>query len=173
MKSTFHFLLLTFVVIALLLFHNASPAQAQSGIELENVGATVAFGEQIIFVATIKSSIPLQSVFISIFDESQGVRQTQPLSVQPTGQTEFRLDARQTTLRPFSTVKWNYQFTFSDGTSTNSEVYSVRYADDRFAWQTLESGTLRVNWYGGDASFGQAVMDTLQSGLSSVSRWWP
>ena len=35
----------------------ASPVQAQSGIELEDVGASVQFGEQVTFVATIKSSI--------------------------------------------------------------------------------------------------------------------
>lgn len=170
MKSTFHFLFFISFVFALLTSYNVHPAQAQSGIELENVEATVNFGEQIMFVATIKSLIPLQSVSISIFDESQGVRQTQPVAVQSDGRTEFRLDTRQMSLRPFSMVKWNYQFTFTDGTSTNSEVYSVRYADDRFDWQTLEQGTLRVSWYSGDTNFGQAAMNTMQEGLASVSR---
>jgi hypothetical protein len=156
-------------VIALSALFNASAAQAQSAIELADVGATVTFGEQITFVATVKASIPIQSISISIFDESQGIRKTEPLNVQPDGQTEFRLDVRQTTFRPFSTLKWNYQFVFSDGTSTNSEVYSVRYADDRFDWQTLESNSLRVSWYDGDASFGQSALDTIRSGLISVS----
>jgi hypothetical protein len=170
LKPTFHFLLFASFVIAFLAFGSAHPAQAQSGIELENVEAAVDFGEQITFVATIKASIPIQSVSISIFDESQGVRQTQPVTLQGDGRTEFRLDTKQMSLRPFSMVKWNYQVTFTDGTSTNSEVYSVRYADDRFDWQTLESGTLRVSWYNGDASFGQAALDTVQAGLASVSR---
>jgi len=169
-KSTFHFSLFTALVIVLLTLLNAHPVQAQSGIELENIEATVEFGEQITFIATIKASIPLQSVSISIFDESQGVRQTQPVTVQSDGRTEFRLDTKQMSLRPFSLVKWNYQFTFTDGTSTNSEVYSARYADDRFDWQTLESGTLRVSWYSGDANFGQAALDSMQAGLASVSR---
>jgi hypothetical protein len=46
----------------------------------------------------------------------------------------------------------------------------MRYADDRFNWQTLESGTLRVHWYAGDPNFGQAVLNAAQSGLGSVSR---
>jgi hypothetical protein len=158
------------VVIALTTLLNAHPVQAQSGIDLENVDATVHFGEQITFLATIKSSIPIQSVSISIFDESQGIRQTETLNVQPDGLTEFQWDIRQKALRPFSTIKWNYQFIFPDGTSTNSEVYSVRYSDDRFTWQTLESGTLRVSWYEGDEAFGQSAMDTVQTGLASVSR---
>ena len=169
-RFTFSFSLLTCAVIALTMFLNANQARAQSGIELENVEATVMFGEQIIFTATIKPSISIQSVAISIFDESQGIRRTVPVNVSPDGHTEFRLDTNEMTLRPFSLIKWNYQFTLADGSSTNSEVYSVRYADDRFDWQTLESGTLRVNWYSGDAAFGQTAMDTVKSGLASVSR---
>lgn len=170
MKPTFHFLLTLFFVIAFTTLLNAHPAQAQSGIEVQNAGATVDFGEQITFVATIQTSIPIQGIAISIFDESQGVRQTEPLTVESGGRSEFHWDTTQRQLRPFSTIKWNYQFTFADGTSTNSEVYSVRYADDRFDWQTLESGSLRVSWYEGDADFGQTALDTMQSGLSSVSR---
>lgn len=164
------FSLLTCAVIALTTLLNAHQAQAQTGIALENVEATVTFGEQILFIATIKPSISIQGIAISIFDESQGVRKTEPLNVNPDGHSEFRLDTRQMTLRPFSMIKWNYQFTLGDGSTTNSEVYSVRYADDRFEWQTIESGTLRVNWYDGDAAFGQLAMDTLQAGLASVSR---
>lgn len=167
---TSYFSLFTLAVIALTTLMNAHPARAQSGIVLENVEATVTFGEQILFIATIKPSISIQKIDISIFDESQGIRRTEPLSVNADGYSEFRLDTKQMTLRPFSTIKWNYQFTLSDGSTTNSEVYSVRYADDRFDWQTLESGTLRVNWYHGDPAFGQLAMDTLQSGLASVSR---
>ncbi len=169
-KTTFHFSLFTLAVIALITLLNAPPARAQSGIELENVGATVAFGEQITFVATIKPSSSIQSVEISIFDESQGIRRTVLVNVQPDGHTEYRLDTNDMVLRPFSLIKWNYQFTLTDGSTTNSEVFSVRYADDRFDWQTLESGTLRVSWYDGDQAFGQAAMDALQGGLASVSR---
>lgn len=170
LRGTFRLSLLTLAVIALTTLLNALPARAQSGIELENVGATVAFGEQILFVATLKPSIPIQGVEISIFDESQGIRRTVLVQVQPDGRTEYLLDTNDMTLRPFSLIKWNYQFTLTDGSTTNSEVFSVRYADDRFEWQTLESGTLRVSWYAGDEAFGQAAMDALQAGLSSVSK---
>ena len=165
-----YFPLFTFLVIALAILSNAHPTEAQSGIELEDVRAEVKFGERVTFFATVKTSVPLQSVSIIILDESQGIRQMEPLNVQPDGHTEFILDTKQTVIRPFSDLKWSYQFTLSDGSSTNSEIYSVRYADDRFAWQTLQSGTLSVHWYSGDSSFGQAALDTVQAGLSSVSR---
>lgn len=168
MRSTLSFL--GFVVITLSMLFNVQPVQAQSGIGLENVGASVLFGEQITFFATIRTSIPVQSVSIIITDETQGIQKIEPLVVQPDERMEYILDTRQTMVAPFSDLKWSYQFTFTDGTTTNSEVFTVRYNDDRFTWQTLESGTLKVSWYNGDASFGQAVLDTVRSGLASVNR---
>jgi hypothetical protein len=168
-RLPFPFLLLTSIVIALSTLLNASQAQAQSGIELENVGATVQFGQQITFVATIKSSIPIQSASIVILDESQGIRYTKPLSIEPDGRSEFRLDIRQNVLSPFANIKWRYQFTFADGNTIQSETYSVRYVDNRFEWQTLESASLRVNWYGRDPNFGQSALNAIQAGLGSVS----
>lgn len=171
MRSPFPypFFLFAFFVIALLILFSAHQARAQSSVELENVGATVKFGEQVTFFATIKSSIPIQTASITIFDESQNFRLTQLLNVPSDGSTQFILDVRQIKLRPFSDIKWNYQFTLSDGSTTESNTFSARYADDRFPWQTLESGTLRVHWYSGDTNFGQAAIDTVQTGLTSVS----
>ncbi len=138
---------------------------------MEDVGATVQFGEQITFVATIKASIPIQNISIVILDESQGTSHIEPLDVGPDGHTEFHFDTKQNVLRPFTNVKWNYQFTLSDGSTTQSESFSVRYADNRFQWQSLESGSLQVNWYEGDSNFGQAALNTVQSGLGSVSNF--
>lgn len=170
MKSTSTFsLLLLFVMAASTLF-NARPAGAQSGIELENVQASHQFGEAITFVATIKAPIPIQSVSIVISDEAQRLNHVATLVPQADGRTEFRLDTRQTLLRPFSQVKWNYQITLSDGSVVQSESFFVRYIDNRFTWQTLEADTIRVNWYAGDANFGQAVLNTVKAGLGSISQ---
>jgi len=156
--------------MAISILFNARHAYAQSGIELENVGATVRFGEQITFVATIKAPVPIQSVSIVISDESQNNTHVEPLNLGADGHTEFRLDTKQNILRPFTNVKWNYQFTLPDGSVVQSESFFVRYADNRFNWQTLERGNLRVNWYNGDASFAQAALDAAQAGLGSISR---
>lgn len=160
---------MTLSVIALSFLFNVLPVQAQAGITLENVGATVQFGQQITFVATIKSSFPIQSASIIILDESQGTTYTEPLDIQSDGSSELYFDPNQNSLHPFANVKWHYQFAFSDGSTAQSEMYSVRYVDNRFQWQTLDSGSLRVNWYEGDSKFGQAALDVIQSGLSSVS----
>jgi len=162
------------LVLLPVLFHaRYVRAQAQTEIELENVVALVNFGEQITFVATVKSPLPIRDASIVILDEAQGVTHVQPLSVQRDGRTEFRYDTRQNPLAPFTPLSWNYQFILPDGSSLHSEVYSTEYADNRFAWQTLGTGMLRIHWYGSGADFGQAALKTAQAGLESVNHLVP
>lgn len=163
------------LAIGLLLLFNARQVSAQDtpGIELENVVALVEFGEQITFVATIKSTVPIQQASIVILDEAQGTTDIEPLVVQEGGRTEYQYDTRQNALRPFSPVSWNYRFTLSDGRSLHSEVFSARYDDNRFDWQSLESGMLRLHWYDGGPGFGQAALTAAQLGLDTVSHLIP
>ncbi|MFT3890148.1 MAG: peptidase MA family metallohydrolase [Anaerolineales bacterium] len=162
-----------FIVMAASLFFNAKQAQAQSGIELTNVGATVQYGESITFVAEIKASIQIQQASIVLFDETQGLTQVQPLMLTPEGHADFRFDTQQNRLRPFSTLRWYYEIVLADGSASQSDTYAVRYEDNRFPWQTLNAGTLQVHWYNGDANFGAAVMNAAQAGLQSISHVLP
>jgi hypothetical protein len=52
-------------------------------------------------------------------------------------------------------------------------LLTARHADNHFNWQTLESGMLKVHWYQGDASFGQAALDAAQAGLESIGSYLP
>ena len=165
--------LIVFIIMGASGLFNTQQARAQSGIVLENVGASVGFGEGITFTATIKSPIPTQSVSIIIFDEAQGLTHIQPLMVREDGVAEYLFDTRQNTLRPFTIVRWSYQITLVDGNTLQSETYFIRYDDDRFTWQTLEAGSVRVNWYNGDASFGQTALNAAQAGLGSISEVMP
>ena len=165
--------LVFFVVMAASILYDAPRAEAQSGVELENVSASVKFGEGITFLATIKASIQIQNVSIVIFDEAQGLTHVQPLEIRADGTTEFHFDTRQNILRPFTMVRWSYQFTLADGSTFQSETFFIRYDDDRFTWQTLEAGSIRLHWYKGDSNFGQAALNTAQSGLQSISGLLP
>jgi hypothetical protein len=152
---------------------NVKQVEAQSGIVLENVEATVVFGEQITFNATIQTSIPTQNAAIIIFDEGHGITHTQPLLINAAGVTQFIFDARQNVLRPFAFIRWRYEFTFTDGTVFQSESYSIRYDDTRFTWQQLESNGLRVFWYAGDATFAQNALNTALAGAREVNEIFP
>jgi len=165
--------LFVFVVMATSILFNARLAKAQSGVELENVHASVMFGEGITFLATIKASIQIQNVFIVIFDEAQGLTHVQPVEIRADGAIEYFFDTRQNILRPFTNVRWSYQFTLADGNTFQSETFFIRYDDDRFTWQTLEAGSIRLHWYNGDVNFGQAALNSAQSGLQSISALLP
>ena len=118
--------LVFFVVMTASILNNAPRAEAQSGVELENVSASVKFGDGITFLATVKASIQIQNVSIVIFDEAQGLTHVQPLEIRADGTTEYFFDTRQNILRPFTNVRWSYQFTLADGNTSQSETFFIR-----------------------------------------------
>jgi hypothetical protein len=149
----------------------ARPVWAQAGIEIEST-ATYVFGQYITFTAQVKSPVQVQQATIVILDESQGVSHVRPV-VFTDGRSEFVFDTRQNVLRPFSSLSWYYQLTLADGSSVQSASQSIRYEDDRYAWQQLEAGPLRVLWAQGDAAFGQNALNAALSGLQSISNLLP
>ncbi|MCC6300584.1 MAG: hypothetical protein IT314_14920 [Anaerolineales bacterium] len=148
-------------------------AYGQGGIAVENVEAAYRFGEQIIFSAIVKTSTPIQSASIVVFDEGHGVTIVQPLTIQPDGATQFIFDVRQNALRPFTFVRWHYEFTLADGNFFQSEIFSLRYDDNRFEWQRLESNGLRVFWLQGDSAFAQSAMNAALAGVRAINEIFP
>jgi hypothetical protein len=166
--KVFWLLIVEVMVFGLL---NASPVSAQAGIELTST-ASYAFGQQITFTAQVNSPVQIQQATIVILDESQGVSHVRPV-VFTEGRSEFVFDTRQNHLRPFSSLSWYYQLTLVDGSTVQSTSQSIRYEDDRYAWQKLEAGTLHVLWTQGDTAFGQSALNAALSGLQSISNLFP
>ena len=162
------FLLLTVIASALLI---TQQVRAQSGIEMKST-ATHQFGEQITFVAQIISPVQVQQANIVIFDEAQAVTHVQPVEFS-NGRSEYRFDTRQNLVRPFATIRWYYELTLSDGNILQSDAYSLRYDDNRFTWQKLEAGGVRVFWTQGDAAFGQTALNVAQAGLQNINKIVP
>jgi len=155
-------------VLAAAMLLGVRQARAQSGIEVAST-AVVEFGTQITFAVQVQSPTSIQQAFIFIQDDSQG----RPIQLNDAGYAEYHLDVSQMVLLPFSFVRWHYQFMLADGNSVQSENFFVRYDDNRFEWQKLESGAVRVMWSQGDAAFGQSVLNTALSGLESINKIVP
>jgi citrate lyase gamma subunit len=141
--------------------------RAQSGIEMQST-AVHQFGEQITFVAQVVSPVQIQQANIVIFDEAQAVTHVQAVDFV-SGRSEYRFDTQQNRVRPFAVIRWYYELTLSDASVLQSDSYSMRYDDNRFAWQKLESGMVRVFWAQGDAAFGQTALNVAQSGLQIIN----
>lgn len=174
-SAAVHFLTRVLVVVAVAAYAlgNAKQVAAQEGIVLENVGATYLFGEQIAFDATIRTSIPIQNASIVILDEGHGITHVQPLVINADSTAHFVFDARRNALRPFTFVRWHYEFAFTDGTIFQSETFSIRYDDNRFTWQRLESNGLRVFWYAGDSTFAQSALNAALAGVRVINELFP
>jgi len=159
--------ILLFIAVTALVLGNVNQVRAQAGVELEST-ATYVFGEQITFVAQVKSPVQIQQATIVILDESQSISHVRPVTFTD-GRSEFVFDTRQNFLRPFSSLSWYYQLTLADGSSVQSTSQSIRYEDDRYTWQKLEAGSMRILWTQGDAAFGQNALNAALSGLQSIS----
>ena len=163
-----YLLLLAVAASALLI---TQQVQAQAGIEMQST-ATYQFGEQITFVAQVTSPVQIQQANIVIFDESQSLTHVQAVDFV-NGHSEYLFDTRQNLIQPFAVVRWYYELTLSDGSAMQSDSYSMRYDDNRFTWQKLEAGSVRVMWAQGDATFGQNALNAAQSGLQNINSLVP
>ncbi len=162
-------LLLLIVAVSALLITNQ--VRAQSGSVLQST-ATYQFGEQITFAAQVIAPVQIQQANIVIFDEAQAVTHVQAVSFVD-GRSEYRFDVRQNLVRPFTNIRWYYELTLSDGSVTQSDAYAIRYDDNRFVWQKLEAGAVRVFWAQGDSAFGQNALNAAQTGLQIISNSLP
>jgi hypothetical protein len=95
------------------------------------------------------------------------------MSVNADGTAGYRYDARLNLLPPFARIVYWFDVTLSDGTRFTSQQFEFIYSDNRFAWQTLEDGALRVHWYEGEAAFGASVLDAARRGIDSAQALLP
>jgi hypothetical protein len=165
---------LTFsIVMAVLLLCLPQQAQAQSGIEVTNVGVFDDFGQQVTFQARIQSSIPIVSAALVFNDNFNEIVRRFPIDVGTDGVVTYRYDVTQNVLRPFVTLTFWFEVTLQNDQTVKSDNYRVQYLDDRFTWQQQEDGMLRVHWYEGDAAFGDSLLDVARRSLNAVNALIP
>jgi hypothetical protein len=130
------------------------------------------FGQQITFTAQVQPGVAVQQATIVILDQAQGISHVRPVTFSA-GRSDFVFDTQQNRLRPFSQISWYYQLTLADGTALQSPAQSMRYSDNRFNWQSLEAGALRIYWSQGDAAFGQGALNAALTGLQTIGDLLP
>ncbi len=151
----------------------AQQVRAQSSVELTDVGATYTFGEQITFSAKIQSRSSIQAAYLLFQVEDDPNTRTIPLSVAADGTAEYSYLIQDGLLRPFSRIFFWYHLLLANNETFDSTHYSIQYDDNRHPWQTLEDSSLRLNWYDGDVSFGQAAFDAAHAGYRAIQTLIP
>ncbi|MDX9992485.1 MAG: peptidase MA family metallohydrolase [Anaerolineales bacterium] len=148
----------------------AQPVFAQSQINLKEVNAAYDFGQTLTLSAEIETSQTVSQAQVFLRAEGESHTITFPARIDSSGRLQAIHDIQQAQLRPFAEITYWFRFFFADGTSADSPQFSFRYTDNRFNWQTLADGNLRVHWYAGDLAFGQAALDAARSGAERTSR---
>jgi hypothetical protein len=161
------------MVMAALLLGWPQQAQAQSGIEVTDVGVFDDFGQHVTFQARIQSPIPISNATLVFSDNFDEIPRRFPLEVGADGVVTYRYDVVQNVLRPFVTITFWFDVTLLDGQTVRSPNYHVQYLDDRFVWQQRTDDLLRVHWYEGDEAFGDELLDVARRGLNGVDALIP
>lgn len=148
-------------------------AGAQGGLEVSDVQVMYNFGEQITFQARIRATQEVSQALVLFREANEQVTRVEPLLFGPDGSVSFRYDARQNILPPFSTIIFWFQVTYANGETAASDVYNVRYIDNRFEWRSSTREMISVYWYEGEDAFGQAALDAAAASLDSIGETIP
>ncbi len=145
----------------------------QEGITVENAMAVVSFGQSITFQAKITTPLPIQQSSILFRGVNEEVTRVEPVQVGADGSVSFTYDASLNVLPPFSFVLFWFQVTLNDGKTYTSAPITFQYADNRFAWRTMNRSSVTVHWYAGDDAFGAAALDVAGKGLAAINESVP
>jgi hypothetical protein len=152
-----------------LVLSGVSHAAAQSTPVITDLGVTAEFGKQMTFRVRVEPLTDVQELLVFISPEAQPTVWQQLLLANSTAEGEItqQVDVRQLPLYPFSRVAYRYQATLKDGSKLTGPSGVFQYDDDRFAWETLESGIFQIHWYGSDSTLGQLIANTAEQGLQA------
>lgn len=163
------------------------PAQAQSAVTLSDIRVDYSFGEVITFTARIQSQSTIQESMIVFQVQGDPNTRIAPIQIGPDGSSIYQYPIPGGLLRPFTPalrgftpalrgftrIFFWYRLTLQSGEIYTSPQYYFDYVDNRFSWQTLEDAAVRVHWYAGEITFGQAAFEVAHLGLLAVNSLIP
>lgn len=163
--------ILPLLTAAILVLGIVQPVRASA--EVIDVEMEYQFGEYITFRARVSSVVPVKQFLLSIRREGETISQTYPMTLAANGYFTYTHDMTKNIVRPFSRLVFSFEGELENGEKFASSGYLFRYDDNRFSWQSLENDSLKVFWYKGDISFGQAALAAASAGLEHASQIVP
>jgi hypothetical protein len=159
------------LIIALGLLHPIGPAQA-AGLTFHTLSASYQFAEQIVFTAEVSGPSPITraTVFFQSGSQPPYARPADPFMPATPITLTATIDLTETKLIPFSTVSYWWEVVDAAGNAARSETQTLIYVDNRFAWQELTAGLVRVHWYQGDSGFGSAAASAASAALPKIQQ---
>lgn len=150
----------------------ASAAQAQTGLRVTHLPKPeFTFGAVMTFQLFAASEAPITAAQL-FYRAPAGTRPiaekatfTPGLNITAT----YTLDLAARLIPPFSTIEYWWEIRDQTGQSLTTEVQSLDYVDNRFAWQQVTRGPLNIFWYEGDSGFGQSALEVADTALRQAN----
>lgn len=164
------------IVLLLLALVKPSAAQEQNQLSVTNSTAKMDFPLSLNVSARVKSSLDIidvrirysidQMSFADVFSEAN-------VAIEPSTDINaaWSLDMRKLGgLPPGSNLKYWWLVKDAKGSILETTPINFKITDDRYKWNNLTRDKISLNWYSGDNSFAQELMQTAQNSLAKLSR---
>jgi hypothetical protein len=150
-------------------------AQDTAGITLTDSQVSINFPYSMTFSATIDNNTPINDVRLRYSVEQMSfadvvVEGYVPITTGLSVLSSYTLDMRKFGGFPPGTHLQYWWAVKTDSDSYwESQPVSYQVTDERYDWQTLNEGKIKLNWYNGDESFARQLMDRAQESLQQLS----
>ncbi len=162
---------LTFCVSLLALLLMPPQAAFAQGITATSVSADYSFAQRMTFRVTARSDTDFKSAVVIV--RPRNAPEIRGTGVFTPGKAIDATYVQQLVggvLPPFSTVTYWWELTDAAGRKLVTPPQSVEYLDNRFAWQDLVEGNLRVRSYAGDVAYARAALDVARAALPRLNQ---
>jgi hypothetical protein len=145
-------------------------ARAQ-GITVTNTSAEYVFAQQMTFHVVAKSDAVIKTA--TVFMRARNLAEIRVAGVfAPDKKIDvtFVQPLAGGVLPPFSTVTYWWELTDANGNKHVTPSQSVEYLDNRFGWQDISEGNVRVRSYAGDVSYARSALDVARAALPRINQ---
>jgi hypothetical protein len=167
--------ILSLLAVIVLLTVCVSPVSGQGSLEVLSTSTKVDFPGSLTFKISAQSDAEINEIrlqysveqlsFANIINEA-----FIQFSPSKTVDIEWKWDLmRIYGLPPGTIVTYQWILVDASGDKLKTSPQEVRFDDNRFQWQSLTENKITVYWYDRNTSFGEEIMDSVQSSLTNLS----
>ncbi len=164
------------LMLSLFLLVQASPVQAQGGIDVTDDKATLTFPESVTFRATLTAPARIETVILEYGAEQQTCGEVVAKAFPqftPAARVsvEWTWDMRQSgSLPPGATLWWRWHVTDADGQEYTTPTQTVLWLDDVHDWQTISGDGVNLHYYFGGQDFARELHQAAVEALNRLKQ---
>jgi hypothetical protein len=147
----------------------APAVRADGPIEVQANDHAYTFGDELRFHLAVSGDTSIESIVLSYrTSDSQGTT-VETMAFDPAKRVavDHAHQIGDRYVRPFVDIAYWWTITDADGATLVTEPVTFVYADDRFAWQSIEQDGVNLHWYEGSI---QVAQQALNVSVAAVAR---